>query len=203
MDKINLDRNVLWESIKTLRTQKDLLRESFYKQLLAFEIQQLEIGHVEFLTKIKERVLEKEAQRLQWEAEKQARLEERQKKIEEAQKREEARRQREEELWKEEEEKQRKWEEGQLQRLDVHPFTYEIELCEFLFRYCQKQDVQLNGRLVENKLATNIQSRVAAQKAAMEQERREMEEKRKKAIEEAVQKGKLMRAEVVKEKAPK
>lgn len=140
MDKINADRNAIRDQIGGFYTQKDALREAFYKKLLAFELQQKEIKEIKFLQQIKERLLDREEERKLWEAEKQARLEERKKKIEEAERREEARRKREEELRKEEEEQQRKWEESQLQRLDVHPFTYEIELCEFLFKYCQKQD---------------------------------------------------------------
>ena len=150
---------------------------------------------------IKTRVLEKEEARKQWEEQKAQREEERKKRIEDAERREEARRKREEERLKEEEERQRKWEESQLQRLDVHPYTYEIEMCEFLIRYCQKQDQLLNGRLYENRGASEFQSTAAALKAAREQERREQEEKRKKAIQEALEKGKIQRAQTVNEKA--
>ena len=90
-----------------------------------------------------------------------------------------------------------------MQRLDVHPFINEIDLCDFLIKYCQKQDSLLNGRLFENKSASEFQSRSAALKAAMENARKEEEEKRKKAIEEALSKGKLMRADVINEKAQK
>ena len=201
MDKINLDRNTAREHITELRGQKDVLREYFYKKQLGFEKQQILIKQIEFLTKIKERVIDNEKAKREWEEEKTQRQEERKKKIEEAEKREQDRRQKEEDYWREQDEAQKKWEDSQLQILDVHPYTYEIELCDFLFKYCQKQDQLLNGRLIENKLASNIQSRVAAQKAAMEQERRELEEKRKIAIEEALSKGKLARAEVNNEKA--
>lgn len=203
LDKINLDRNQVREQINGLRQQKDALREEFYKKLLNFEKQQIQIKDIEWMQGIKERVLEREEQKKLWEEEKAKRQEERKKRIEEAEKREEARRKRDEDRRKEEEDRQRKWEESQLQRLDVHPYTYEIELCEFLFKFCQKQDAILNGRLYENKMASDIQSKVAARKAALEQERREMEDKRKQAIQEALEKGKLARAEVVNEKKQK
>jgi hypothetical protein len=57
---------------------------------------------------------------------------------------------------KEEEDRRKKWEEAQLSKLDVHPFTYEIDLVEFLLNYCNKQDQILNGRLIENKLASDL-----------------------------------------------
>jgi hypothetical protein len=119
------------------------------------------------------------------------------------QKKEELRRQKEEERRKEEEESQRKWEEQQLERLDVQPYVQEIEMCEFLLKYCQKQDQMHNGRLFENKALSEVQAKVLALKAAKEQERRELEEKRRVAIEEQLQKGKLMRAEQVSEKRVK
>ena len=138
LDKINADRNAVREQIQDQRKAKDSLREVFYKKLLEFEKQQIEIKDIEWYTSIKTRVLEREDQRKQWEEEKSRRQEERKKRIEDAEKREEARRQKEEEYYKEEDEKQKKWEDSQLQRLDVHPFTYEIDLCDFLFKYCQK-----------------------------------------------------------------
>ena len=106
----------------------------------------------------------------------------------------------EEERRREEEERHRKWEESQLQRLDIHPFLYEIDLCDFLINYCQKQDQLLNGRLIENKSLSETAAKIAAKKAAIEQERRELEEARKRAIEEKLKKGMLMRAENVNEK---
>lgn len=73
-------------------------------------------------------------------------------------------------------------------------------MCDFLYKYCQKQDQLLNGRLIENKSLSDYQSKMVARKAALEQERKELEEKRKQAIEEALKKGKLMRAEPNNEK---
>ncbi len=106
--------------------------------------------------------------------------------IEEQEKREEMRRKREEEKRKEEEEKQRKWEEYMLQKLDVHPFLVEIDLCDFLIKYCEKH----LGKDQEKKEITKIVN---------EEEKKEQEERRKKTIEEALQKGRLMRAEKTKE----
>jgi hypothetical protein len=60
-----------------LRQSKDTIKEEYYKKLLAYEKQQIEIRNIEFLSKIKERVLEREKQRVEWEAEKQKRKEER------------------------------------------------------------------------------------------------------------------------------
>lgn len=77
---------------------------------------------------------------------------------------------------------------------------HEIELCDYLINYCQKQDQHLNGRLTENKSLSETAAKVAARKAAMEQERRELEEARKKAIEEKLKKGVIARAEKVNEK---
>jgi hypothetical protein len=42
----------------------------------------------------------------------------------------------------------------------------------------------MNGRLVENKSLSETAAKLAARKAALEQERRELEEARKKAIDE-------------------
>jgi hypothetical protein len=78
--------------------------------------------------------------------------------------------------------------------------VHEIELCDYLINYCQKQDQHLNGRLTENKSLSETAAKVAARKAAMEQERRELEEARKKAIEEKLKKGVIARAEKVNEK---
>jgi len=50
----------------------------------------------------------------------------------------------------------------------VHPYLYEIDLCDFLYKYCQKQDAILNGRLYENKGASDYVSRSQAMKAALE-----------------------------------
>lgn len=93
LDKINSDRNALRQGIEELRAQKVKLREDFYTKLLAYERQQIEIRDIEWMTSVKERVVEREERRKEWEAEKQKRQEERQKKIEENQKREEVRRQ--------------------------------------------------------------------------------------------------------------
>ena len=111
---------------------------------------------------VKQRVIEREEQKRLWEEEKKKRQEDRQKKIEEMQKREEQRRLREEERRKEDEEKQRKWQEQQLQRLDTHPYLYEIDMCDFLLKYCEKQDQLLNGRLIEDRTLSETKSRVAA-----------------------------------------
>ena len=54
---------------------------------------------------------------------------------------------------------------------------------------------------MENKTLTETAAKIAALKAAKEQERRVLEEARKKAIEEKLKKGMLMRADVVNEKA--
>ncbi len=72
-------------------------------------------------------------------------------------------------------------------------------MCDFLLKYCEKQDQLLNGRLIEDKTLSETKSRVAAQKAAIEQERREREERIRKQIEEQVEKGKIMRADTKKE----
>lgn len=77
---------------------------------------------------------------------------------------------------------------------------HEIELCDYLINYCQKQDQYLNGRLTENKSLSETAAKVAARKAAMEQERRELEEARNKAIEEKLKKGMIARPEKVNEK---
>lgn len=69
-----------------------------------------------------------------------------------------------------------------------------------MINYCQKQDQLLNGRLIENKSLSETAAKIAARKAAMEQERRELEEARKKAIEEKLKKGMLIRADAVSEK---
>ena len=60
------------------------------------------------------------------------------KRIEDQIKKEENMRKREEERRNVENEKQKKWEEHMLQKLDIHPFISEIDLCDDLIRYCQK-----------------------------------------------------------------
>lgn len=69
-----------------------------------------------------------------------------------------------------------------VKKLDIHPFLAEIDLCDYLLRYCEKT----LGKDQENK---------PVEKVVNEQERKEQEEKRKKAIEEALEKGKLERVE--------
>lgn len=201
LDKINGERNGLRAQVAELRRQKDELREVFYRALLAFEREQMAVREIEWLQGLKARALEREEQRRLWEEEKAKRQEERKRRIEEAEKREEARRQRERDRLKEEEDRQRKWEEQQLARLDEHPYLYEIDLCDFLAKYCERQDALLNGRLYEAKGASEYQSKAAALKAALEQERKEQEAKRRQAIEEQLSKGKLMRANRVDDKA--
>ena len=125
------------------------------------------------MTGIKERLLEREEEKKEWEAEKNRRKELRKQHQEKIQREKEERRQLEEQRRKDDEERYKKWVESQLQKLDKHPFLDEIELCDFLINYCQKQDQFLNGRLFENKSLSEIAAKVAAQKAAKEQERRE------------------------------
>ena len=57
--------------------QKLKLREDFYKMLLAYERQQIEIRDIEWMTGIKERVIQREEEKKQWEEEKARRQEER------------------------------------------------------------------------------------------------------------------------------
>lgn len=69
--------------IEELRQQKLKLREDFYKKLLAYERQQIEIRDIEWMTGIKERVVQREEEKKQWEEEKARRQEERKKRQEE------------------------------------------------------------------------------------------------------------------------
>lgn len=138
------------------------------------------------MTRIKGRVVEKEEQRKQWEEEKQKRLEERQKRIEEQKRREENAKKREEERRKAEEEKQKKWEEYMLQKLDIHPYLYEIDLTDFLIKYCSKT-LGLDA------------PQLGVDKIARDMDQKEKDDLRKKTINEALEKGKLMRVEREKE----
>lgn len=81
---------------------------------------------------------------------------------------------------KEQEERRRKWEEQQLQKLDIHPYIVEMDLCDQLLRYCNKY-------VKKEESDINI--------VASQAEKAEEEEKRKKAIDEALNKGKLERAQ--------
>ncbi len=131
------------------------------------------------MTTIKARVIEKDEERKAWEAEKQRRQEERQKLIEEQQRKEDNRRKREEEMRQKELEKQKKWEDYMLQKLDIHPFISEIDQCDHLIRYCLKNQKK-------------EESSVNIERAQINPN--QTDEERKKAIEEALNKGKLMRA---------
>ena len=77
LDKINQERNTLRGQNEDLWQQKLKLREDFYKKLLAYERQQIEIRDIEWMTGIKERVIQSEEEKKQWEEEKARRQEER------------------------------------------------------------------------------------------------------------------------------
>ena len=77
LDKINQERNTLRGQNEDLWQQKLKLREDFYKKLLAYERQQIEIRDIEWMTGIKERVIQREEEKKQWEEEKARRQEER------------------------------------------------------------------------------------------------------------------------------
>lgn len=115
----------------------------------------------------KERVVEREKQQKEWEAEKakkkaeyeerkkarEQRAEEQAKRKEELKlKREEEQKKREEERVRKEEErtaraeaevklreqKQREWEEAQMRKFEINPYVREMQLCDELIKYCQK-----------------------------------------------------------------
>jgi hypothetical protein len=46
------------------------------------------------------------------------------------------RRKRDEEYWKEEEAKEKEWEEMEIKKMDVNPYMEELEICDWLLRYC-------------------------------------------------------------------
>ena len=77
LDKINQERNTLRGQNEDLWQQKLKLREDYYKKVLAYERQQIEIRDIEWLTGIKERVIQREEEKKQWEEEKARRQEER------------------------------------------------------------------------------------------------------------------------------
>ncbi len=81
---------------------------------------------------------ERARQKKEWEDEKQRRQDERQQRMDEQKKKDEARRKRDEEHWKQEEDMQKEWEADMIRKLDYHPYSDEIELCESLLRYCKK-----------------------------------------------------------------
>lgn len=60
------------------------MRDEFYGKVLAYERQQMEIREIEWMTGVKEKVIEREEQRKEWEEEKKRRQEERKRKQEEA-----------------------------------------------------------------------------------------------------------------------
>jgi chromosome segregation ATPase len=77
LDKINQERNTLRGQNEDLWQQKLKLREDYYKKVLAYERQQIEIRDIEWMTGIKERVIQREEEKKQWEEEKARRQEER------------------------------------------------------------------------------------------------------------------------------
>jgi hypothetical protein len=80
-----------------LKAKKEEMKEKFYKSLIDYEKQQMLLKDIDWMTEIKGRVLEREEQKRQYEAEKQRRAEERRKHQEEMERREDARKKREEE----------------------------------------------------------------------------------------------------------
>ena len=80
LDKINSERNALRSQIDEIRKSKVVLRDEFYTRVLAYERQQMEIREIEWMTGVKEKVIEREEQKKQWEEEKKRRQEERKKK---------------------------------------------------------------------------------------------------------------------------
>ena len=158
------------------------MKEAFYKSLIEYEKEQIELRQIEWMVSVKGKVEEREEQRLAWEEEKLKRLEERQKKIDEQTRREENAKKREEEWRKSEEDKQKKWEEYMLQKLDVHPFLVEIDLADFLLKYCSK-------------ILGIDQPLKPVDKLAKDFDKKDSDELRKKAINDALAKGKLVRVE--------
>ena len=75
-----------------------------------------------------------------------------------------------------------------LQKFEVHPYLYEIDLCDHLLKFCYK-----NMPKPEQTYEDDITMLTEAEKA-------EKEELRKKAISEALDKGKLMRAQTKEER---
>lgn len=119
----------------------------------------MEIKEIEWIAMIKGRVDEREEQRKQWEEEKQRRQEERKKRIEDQIRREENMKKRDEEQRKKEDEKQKKWEQYMLQKLDIHPYFSEIDLCEHLIKYCQKNLKKSDTQTFEGNLLSELEQR--------------------------------------------
>ena len=192
LDKINQQRNALRTEIAELRKKKEAEKEQYYRKMIEYEAQQIVIREIEWIAKTKRMVVERDEQQKKWEEEKQQRIEERKKRIEDQIKKEENMRKREEEYRKLEEEKQKKWEEHMLSKFDIHPYLSEIDLCDYLIKYCQKQ---LGNGLPAGSLPHQPLTDFEKQQIT--------EELRRKTIQEALEKGKLARAETKEERTQK
>jgi hypothetical protein len=69
-----------------------------------------------------------------------------------------------------------------LQKLDIHPYLSEIDLCDYLIKYCEK-NLRRPGEDISIKQMSELEKQLHA------------DEIRQKTIQEALTKGKLMRAE--------
>lgn len=67
MDKINADRNQVRKESTELKAEKEKLKEGFYKALLEYEKQQIELKQIEWVQSMKDMVMEQEEQKRQWE----------------------------------------------------------------------------------------------------------------------------------------
>jgi hypothetical protein len=173
-----------YSEVRMLQSDKNILKEDFYSQMIDYEKQQLLLRDLEWLQQQKIKVLEREELFALQDIQRQKQKEQRDRMLAERKKRDEEYKQRQAERQKQEEERQRQWEEMQLAKLAAHPFEDEIDTCEQLLAY----------------LAKNMSKAKAATETKQDAKLSIEEAARKKKIEEEVKKGQIQIAPSKKER---
>ena len=162
LDKINERRKRARDDRDKLYKQKYELKDEYYGALITYSKQQFLIKDINWMTDMQEKLRKRQTEKERREREQKARQERLQKEREERARREEERRQREEERRRKERENKDRMEE-QLQQDEIdqlnkiieaiadtsvgsNPFAEQIEQCDQLTKYCEKQKGKLAGQ---------------------------------------------------------
>jgi len=126
------------EQIAKIKAEKLAAKEKYYTKMIDYEVEQKLIRDIMWLEKTKQAFLERAERQAKYKAEQAERQAQRRKIQEEREKRQkqweeqEARRKEEAAL------RQREWEKAQLKKVEMHPYTQDIDLAESLIYYCAK-----------------------------------------------------------------
>lgn len=105
-----------------MKQKKYQLKEEFYGKMCDYEIQQTFIKDIEWISKTKQQVVEREERAEKYRQEQRERAENRKKLAEERERQRAEARAKADERKKEQEARRREWEEEQLSKLEEHPY---------------------------------------------------------------------------------